>query len=577
MTVPTRVRCAIYTRKSSEEGLEQSFNSLDAQREACEAYVLSQRHEGWQAIATNYDDGGYSGGNMERPALKRLLEDIAARRINTVVVYKVDRLTRSLADFAKIVEAFDRQGISFVSVTQQFNTTTSMGRLTLNVLLSFAQFEREVTGERIRDKIAASKRKGMWMGGVVPIGYELQDRNLVVHLPDAEVVRQIFQMYLKLGCVSRLQEHLEQQGMHSKKRVSRTGRASGGAFYSRGALYGMLQNRIYLGEIVHKGASYPGQHAAIIDQALWDQVQAQFKANLQAERKRPRTTGQSALTGLLYDSEGNRFTPSHANKKGRRYRYYVSQSLIHGRGKGSRGPVRLPAGEIEALISSQLKELLESPQRLLDLLSEPSASQREVQSLLHAVQESGDSTDKAQSLLKSAVARIVVYDEQIEVQIDKRALHHELLGKEVDPPMQSSTEDPTNLLILKTDARLKRCGGEVRFQLAPDSNHAKAHPAPSLIRAVARAHDWVDRILRGELTNQRALAEATGLSERYVSRILPLAFLAPDLTEAILDGKHAAHLSLEVFRGDVPIDWNEQRAQFGGCQNPASFVRRLGT
>jgi site-specific DNA recombinase len=278
MTVPSRVRCAIYTRKSSEEGLEQSFNSLHAQREACEAYVLSQRHEGWQAIATKYDDGGYSGGNMERPALKRLLEDIAARRINTVVVYKVDRLTRSLADFAKIVETFDKQGISFVSVTQQFNTTTSMGRLTLNVLLSFAQFEREVTGERIRDKIAASKRKGMWMGGVVPLGYELRDRNLVVHRSDADAVKQIFELYLKLGCVSRLKEHLEQQGIHSKKRISRTGRASGGAVYSRGALYGMLQNRIYLGEITHKGSSYPGQHAAITDQALWDQIQARFKA-----------------------------------------------------------------------------------------------------------------------------------------------------------------------------------------------------------------------------------------------------------------------------------------------------------
>ena len=463
MTVSTRVRCAIYTRKSSEEGLEQSFNSLDAQREACEAYVLSQRHEGWQTIATKYDDGGYSGGNMERPALKRLLEDIAARRINTVVVYKVDRLTRSLADFAKIVEAFDRQGISFVSVTQQFNTTTSMGRLTLNVLLSFAQFEREVTGERIRDKIAASKRKGMWMGGVVPLGYELQDRNLVVHPPDAEVVRQIFQLYLKLGCVSRLQEHLEQQGIRSKNRISRAGRCSGGAVYSRGALYGMLQNRIYLGEITHKGATYPGQHEAIIDRSLWDQVQAQFKANLQAERKRPRTTGQSALTGLLYDSEGNRFTPSHANKKGRRYRYYVSQSVIHGRGKGSRGPVRLPAEEIEALVSSQLKELWESPQRLLDLLSEPSASPGDVQRLLEAIQQSGDSTDKSQSLLKSAVARIVVYDEQIEVQIDLRALHHELLGQEVSSPIRSCSEDAANLLVLRADARLKRCGERFAF------------------------------------------------------------------------------------------------------------------
>ena len=266
MTTPSRIRCAIYTRKSSEEGLEQSFNSLDAQREACEAYIVSQRHEGWQLIHTQYDDGGFSGGNMERPALKRLLEDIAAKRVDTVVVYKVDRLTRSLADFAKIVEQFDKQGISFVSVTQQFNTTTSMGRLTLNVLLSFAQFEREVTGERIRDKIAASKRKGMWMGGVVPLGYDLEDRHLVVNPIGAEHVRDIYRLYLKLGCVTKLQEYLEQAGIRSKKRMSRTGRVSGGATYSRGALYLILHNRIYLGEITHKKASYPGQHAAIIDQ-----------------------------------------------------------------------------------------------------------------------------------------------------------------------------------------------------------------------------------------------------------------------------------------------------------------------
>jgi hypothetical protein len=330
----------------------------------------------------------------------------------------------------------------------------------------------------------------------------------------------------------------------------------------------MLQNRIYLGEITHKGASYPGQHAAIIDQALWDQVQAQFKDNLQAERRRPQTTGQSVLTGLLYDSDGNRFTPSHANKKGRRYRYYVSQAVIHGRGRGSRSPVRLPADEIETLALSQLKELLESPQRLLDLLSEGSPNPDDVQRLLEAIQRSGDSSDKAQSLLKSAVARIVVYDEKIEVQVNKQALRRELLGQDTDSAMQSATEDGTEVLVLRADAQLKRCGGEVRFQLPPDSNHGKAHPAPSLIRAVARAHDWVDRILRGELTNQRALAEATGLDERYVGRILPLAFLAPDLTEAILEGKHASHLTLENFRGDVPVDWNEQRTQFGSYQNP---------
>ena len=342
MTTLSRIRCAIYTRKSSEEGLEQSFNSLDAQREACEAYIVSQRHEGWQLIPTKYDDGGFSGGNMERPALKRLLADIAARRVDNVVVYKVDRLTRSLADFAKIVEQFDKQGISFVSVTQQFNTTTSMGRLTLNVLLSFAQFEREVTGERIRDKVAASKRKGMWMEGVVPLGYDLVDRHLVLNPAEADQVKQIYQTYLRLGCVANLQAHLEKEGIRSKKRTSRTGRTSGDAIFSRGALYLMLHNRIYLGEIVHKDASFPGQHPAIIDQKLWDQVQLQFQSNLQAARKRPRTTEQSLLMGLIYDEQGNRFTPSHANKKGRRYRYYVSQAVIQNAKKSHYGPARGP-------------------------------------------------------------------------------------------------------------------------------------------------------------------------------------------------------------------------------------------
>ena len=355
-------RCAIYTRKSSEEGLEQSFNSLHAQREACETFILSQRHEGWQLVATADDDGGFSGGSMERPALKKLLEDIAARRIDTVIVYKVDRLTRSLTDFARIVEQFDKQGISFVSVTQQFNTTTSMGRLTLNVLLSFAQFEREVTGERIRDKIAASKRKGMWMGGVVPIGYDLKDHLLLVSPIEAERVNEIYRLYLKLGCVSKLREHLNQIGVRSKQRISKAGNSSGGVVYSRGALYDMLHSRIYLGEIKHKDKSFPGQHQAIIDRDLWDRVQAQFEANLQAPMRRPRKTTHSLLMGLLYDEKGNRFTPSHSAKKGRRYRYYVLQAVI--RKKSDLNAVlKLPAQDIEDLVIWKLKAFLGSPQK----------------------------------------------------------------------------------------------------------------------------------------------------------------------------------------------------------------------
>jgi len=274
-----RVRCAIYTRKSSEEGLEQEFNSLDAQREACEAYVRSQKHEGWQALRQLYDDPGFSGGNMERPALRRLLADIVARKVDVVVVYKVDRLTRSLADFAKIVEIFDANAVSFVSITQAFNTTTSMGRLTLNVLLSFAQFEREVTGERFRDKIAASKKKGLCMGGLPSLGYDVEDRKLVVNEAEAETVRMIFRRYLDLGSVRELKASLDAEGVVSKRRTAADGSPYGGHAFSRGPLYQMLQNRVYRGEIVHKGAAYPSEHPPIVDEDLWLRVQQKLEAN----------------------------------------------------------------------------------------------------------------------------------------------------------------------------------------------------------------------------------------------------------------------------------------------------------
>jgi site-specific DNA recombinase len=559
MPSPPRVRCAIYTRKSSEEGLEQSFNSLHAQREACEAYILSQRHEGWQLIAGKYDDGGFSGGTMERPALVRLLEDIAAKRIDTVVVYKVDRLTRALADFAKIVEQFDKQGISFVSVTQQFNTTTSMGRLTLNVLLSFAQFEREVTGERIRDKIAASKRKGMWMGGVVPLGYELRDRQLCIQPEEAARVQRIFRAYLEQGCVSKLRTYLEQQGIRSKERLSRNGRASGGVVFSRGALYQMLQNRIYLGEITHKGKSFPGQQPAIIEQELWDRVQAQFEANLQAGRKRPRSTETSLLAGLLYDGAGNRFTPTHANKRGKRYRYYCSRAVIRKDGKKIAGPVRIPAQEIEGLVLAELNRLLHSPQQLLDLLTETSRTPGERQLLLEAVQQISN-VQQDLRLLRAVLARIVVHEDVIELHVSRRALRHLVLGEDLTVSAAPAEADPRDHILMEVKAQLKRCGGEVRFLLPPDSSLGKPHPVPSLIRAVARAHDWLAQIMRGDVLNQRALARETGLDERYIGSILPLAFLAPDLTEAILEGRQPSSLDLGRCLKPLAADWGQQRA-----------------
>jgi site-specific DNA recombinase len=558
MTTPATVRCAIYTRKSSEEGLEQSFNSLDAQREACEAYIQSQRHEGWQIVGTKYDDGGFSGGNMQRPALVKLLDDIAAKRVDTVVVYKVDRLTRSLADFAKIVEQFDKQGISFVSVTQQFNTTTSMGRLTLNVLLSFAQFEREVTGERIRDKIAASKKKGMWMGGTVPLGYDLQGRFLVINKSEAIHIKEIYQAYLKLGCVSKLQIHLEEKGIRSKRRLSKTGNVTGNNVFSRGVLYEMLQNRLYLGEIPHKKNFYPGQHPAIVDRKLWDQVQAQLKANLQGPRRRPRVTEQHLLMGLFYDQAGNRFTPSHANKKGRRYRYYISQAPTKKLGKADMKPMRLPAKEIEELVISQMELLLHSSQRLMDVLVRPDAKPAEMHRVKEVIREwNAAMGDKVQTLLKSALRRVVVHGDHVEIQMDKQALRQEILGVPGEAEVKTEGSD---ILTIEATAQLKRCGGEVRLVLPPDTSGTKQHGAPALIRAIARAHDWIERIISGDIPHQRAIAAETGWDERYISRLIPLAFLAPDLVESILEGKQREEMSLQTCIEKLSIDWSEQRA-----------------
>ena len=325
-----RVACAIYTRKSSDEGLEKEFNSLDAQREACEAFILSQKHAGWFAVKDDlYDDGGLSGGTLERPALQRLLAEIKAGKVQIVVVYKVDRLTRSLADFAKIVDVFDAHGASFVSVTQSFNTTTSMGRLTLNMLLSFAQFEREISGERIRDKIAASKAKGMWMGGTVPLGYDVKDRKLIINPSEAETVRLIFTRYAELGSVTLLQAELNRGGYRSKRREGAAGRIAGGQPFSRGILYLILQNRLYHGAVEHKGNIYPGQHEAIVVADLWQIVQDKLVTSRRARKLAVGAEAPSLLSGFIFDIDGDRMTPTHANKRGRRYRYYISASLLN--------------------------------------------------------------------------------------------------------------------------------------------------------------------------------------------------------------------------------------------------------
>ncbi len=390
-------RCAIYTRKSSEEGLEQDFNSLQAQREACEAYVASQRHEGWKNLTTAYDDGGFSGGSLERPALRQLLADIEAGQIDIVVVYKVDRLTRALSDFARIVEIFDRHGVSFVSVTQAFNTTTSMGRLTLNVLLSFAQFEREVTGERIRDKIAASKRKGLWMGGFVPLGYEADGRTLKINPVEAETIRTIFSTYLALKSVDRLKRELDRLDVRTKPRVRRDDTRTDGHPISRGHCYRILSNPLYVGRIRHKGKVYEGLHPPIIDQAKFDAVQALLAENSHERLVKAHSKHPSLLAGLLVDAGGEKLVATHCSKQGRRYRYYVTASALRRRSRTEHGAGspedrrascwRLPASEVESCVIRILVVAMTDDAWLCDHIS-----------------DAGDAVDQRRSMISGRMA-----------------------------------------------------------------------------------------------------------------------------------------------------------------------------
>jgi site-specific DNA recombinase len=570
------IRCAIYTRKSSEEGLEQSFNSLDAQREACVAFIASQRHEGWRALPALYDDGGYSGGNLDRPALKRLLDDVQANKVDTIVVYKVDRLTRSLADFAKIVEALDARGVSFVSVTQQFNTTTSMGRLTLNILLSFAQFEREVTGERIRDKIAASKRKGMWMGGTVPLGYDVKNRKLVVNPDDAKIVVRLFHLYLELGCVSKLKARLDQEGIKSKERTSAAGNRSGGTSYCRGALYQILKNRIYLGEIPHRGQNHPGEHAAIVPRKLWDRVQAQLKSDHQGRRNGLKANSPSLLVGLLQDAEGNRFTPCHTSKNGRRYRYYVCPAASDGKeaGEAENRPSRVPAHDVERQVVLRLQSFLQSGKEVMDELCLPEDPAARTQQILAGAAKRFDELSSGapavvKDFVRKVVQRVVVHPDRIEVEVGKQELHNALTAdrhaSSVRPATEQLEQSSSDVIQLDIEARVRRCGGEMRLVFSPDhlGQQTAPPPASSLLKAVARGRQWYEWIVYGEVSGRRSIAQKLRLDERYVGRVLECAFLAPDIVEAILDGRQPPDLSFKKLTHRIPFSWIEQRRELG--------------
>jgi DNA invertase Pin-like site-specific DNA recombinase len=558
------VRCAIYTRKSSEEGLEQEFNSLQAQREACEAFIDSQRHEGWLCLRAAYDDGGFSGATMDRPALQQLLADITAGRVDTVVVYKIDRLTRSLADFAKIVEILDARGASFVSVTQQFNTTTSMGRLTLNVLLSFAQFEREVIGERIRDKIAASKRKGMWMGGVPPLGYGVQDHKLVMIDSEAETVRLIFRRYAELGSVRLLKAELEARGIKSKSWTSASGRLVGGKPFSRGALYLMLQNRIYLGDIVHKGQFHPGKHTPIIDQPLWDAVQAQLDSNAAERNSGTRNHQPSLLAGMLFDGDGNRMTPSHALKMGTRYRYYVSGSLITKDRTQTSAGLRIPAAEIEQLVSSRVHRWLLDPGSIYKSTSARLPDSSTQQRLVARAADIGKSWPELPVARKRAVLTALI--ERIEVKVDQIDIHLRplRLGALLDLPATPSQGVNDKVELLSVPVRLRRSGRDIKMVINRTDSFA-AKPDARLVRLLLRARRFNTTLAQGEGVPFAALAEREGVSRSYFTRLVRLSYLAPDITQAILDGRQPPDLTAEKLleHSRLPLAWHDQRTMLG--------------
>lgn len=533
------LRCAIYTRKSSEEGLDQAFNSLDAQREACEAYIQSQAGEGWRLVPTRYDDGGFSGGSIERPGLKRLMADTGAGRIDIVVVYKVDRLTRSLGDFAKIVDVMDQAGASFVAVTQSFNTTTSMGRLTLNMLLSFAQFEREVTGERIRDKIAASKRKGMWMGGVVPLGYDPDGRTLKINPAEADLVGQIYQRYLHLGSVHALRDALAAEGVVSKCWTTNAGVIRGGLPFSRGALFHLLSNRVYLGQIKHGEEAYPGLHPPIIQKTMFDEVQEKLDTRAGAARraragKLPNNPA-SLLTGLIRDDRNNVMSPVAARRQGGRiYRYYVSSAVITGDKADAGSMPRVAARPIEALVwrcAARLAAHDGAPltaQRLREVVRQIEVARRRVRiTFQHSALDEG-----------------AVDLRQIQAQAEEGE-SVELIGDEVCWTVATC---------FSRRGGVRSASGPAGAAALEDATLDKV-----LVKALVRAESWKQDLIAGEVATIQAAALKEGLTLGHAQRLLRLAFLRPSLKRLILEGRAPGALTLQrVMTRGVPLAWEDQ-------------------
>lgn len=539
-----KLRCAIYTRKSSEEGLEQEFNSLDAQREACAAYVESQKHEGWVLLPELYDDGGLSGGSLERPALQKLLSDIKDGLVDQIVVYKIDRLTRSLADFSKIVDTLDAADASFVSVTQSFNTATSMGRLTLNMLLSFAQFEREVTAERIRDKIAASKRRGLWMGGQVPLGYDPDGRTLKINAREAITVRALYDQYEQHRSVRAVKAAADDLGLQSKCRMSADGEASGGRPLDRGHIHHILTNPIYAGRIRHKAVVYGGQHDGIIEAYRWDRIQQQLQEGAAKGRARQTAKSQSRLCGKLFDETGDRLTPSHTKTRaGTRLRYYVSHRLIKKSGETNIGGWRLPAQELEAKIAHVVDRQLDNPKFVTTL--GPNASAETIRSgkdALIAIR-----TNKDTRPLLDLIDRIDLRPGALTVHMNYQRIAALL---EADP----AVIEPS-LLTITAPFQLRKRGVETRLVFADEPRALDK----TLLRNIAHAHAWFEQLKSGKTFAQISTDAQT--SKRRIQQMIELAFLAPDILRDVLNGDQPMRFTSDwCLRHEIPSEWSDQRA-----------------
>lgn len=538
-----KIRCAIYTRKSSEEGLEQAFNSLHAQRDACAAYITSQKAEGWVLLPAQYDDGGISGGTLERPAMQQLLTDVDAGLVDQIVVYKIDRLTRSLADFARIVDRLDAAGASFVSVTQSFNTATSMGRLTLNMLLSFAQFEREVTAERIRDKIAASKRKGLWMGGYVPLGYDADGRTLRINEIEAKTVRALYDLYRDHGTIREVKEAAAVQGLRSKHRTSEDGRMQGGIPFNRGHIHHLLTNPLYAGKIRHKGQIHDGQHPAIIAPDVWENVQAQLTAEARKPHVRKANAGKSLLCGKLHDETGDRLTPSHSRTRaGARLRYYISHRLAARSGEAGVTGWRLPAEELETQVEGMIRDLLSDATLAGRLVMTPDTDL--IARLRSALDVMTSSAGRAELL--GLVGRIDMASGHLMLALDAVALARHLA---IGPDRLDA-----GALTRSVPFQLRKRGVETKLVLA----EIPAGRDDTLIRNIARAHHWFGLIKTGRSFHEIAAAEGT--SRRRVQQMIDLAFLAPDIVRDVLDGKQPLGFTSDWCKTHVlPSDWDAQR------------------